>query len=245
MATTTTNFGWDIPQSTDLVKDGATAIAALGQDIDTALVDLKGGTTGQALLKASGSDLDFTWGSAASGGITLIQETVASTLSSLSFSAIPGTYKQLYLVWAGVRHSGTGSQFAIRFNNVSTTSYFLNGFQGQGSTFNVNGTDQTHLGGIGNDPIYAFGEATSNAAGYQTDCNGQLVIDNYASTTRTKNVKWNTGYFDNGVSRYNSVNSTSVFNSTTAITSIDIVRLTGSATFTNQNNSSIRLYGVS
>ena len=63
MATTTTNFGWDIPQSTDLVKDGATAIAALGQDIDTALVDLKGGTTGQALVKASGTDLDFTWSS--------------------------------------------------------------------------------------------------------------------------------------------------------------------------------------
>lgn len=61
MATTTTNFGWDIPQSTDLVKDGATAIAALGQDIDTALVDLKGGTTGQVLSKASNTDLDFTW----------------------------------------------------------------------------------------------------------------------------------------------------------------------------------------
>lgn len=61
MATTTTNFGWDIPQSTDLVKDGATAIAALGQDIDTAFVDLKGGTTGQVLSKASNTDLDFTW----------------------------------------------------------------------------------------------------------------------------------------------------------------------------------------
>ncbi len=61
MATTTTNFGWDIPQSTDLVKDGATAIAALGQDIDTALVDLKGGTTGQVLAKASNTDLDYTW----------------------------------------------------------------------------------------------------------------------------------------------------------------------------------------
>lgn len=61
MATTTTNFGWDIPQSTDLVKDGATAIAALGQDIDTALVDLKGGTTGQVLAKASATDLDFSW----------------------------------------------------------------------------------------------------------------------------------------------------------------------------------------
>jgi hypothetical protein len=61
MATTTTNFGWDIPQSTDLVKDGATAIAALGQDIDTALIDLKGGTTGQVLSKASGTDLDYSW----------------------------------------------------------------------------------------------------------------------------------------------------------------------------------------
>jgi hypothetical protein len=61
MATTTTNFGWDIPQSTDLVKDGATAIAALGQDIDTALVDLKGGTTGQVLSKTTNTDLDFTW----------------------------------------------------------------------------------------------------------------------------------------------------------------------------------------
>jgi len=61
MATTTTNFGWDIPQSTDLVKDGATAIAALGQDIDTAFVDLKGGTTGQVLAKASNTDLDYTW----------------------------------------------------------------------------------------------------------------------------------------------------------------------------------------
>ena len=70
MATTTTNFGWDIPQSTDLVKDGATAIAALGQDIDTALIDLKGGTTGQVLSKASNTDLDYTWVTDPGGDIT-------------------------------------------------------------------------------------------------------------------------------------------------------------------------------
>jgi hypothetical protein len=70
MATTTTNFGWDIPQSTDLVKDGATAIAALGQDIDTAFIDLKGGTSGQILSKASNTDLDYTWVSANPGDIT-------------------------------------------------------------------------------------------------------------------------------------------------------------------------------
>jgi hypothetical protein len=40
MATTTTNFGFDIPQSSDLVKNGATAIAELGQDIDTKFAGL-------------------------------------------------------------------------------------------------------------------------------------------------------------------------------------------------------------
>lgn len=70
MATTTPNFGFDIPQSTDLVKDGATAIAALGTDIDTAFVDLKGGTTGQVLAKASNTDLDYTWTSPNPGDIT-------------------------------------------------------------------------------------------------------------------------------------------------------------------------------
>ena len=72
MATTTTNFGWDIPQSTDLVKDGATAIAALGQDIDTAFVDLKGGSTFQILAKNSNSDLDFVWVTNDQGDITAV-----------------------------------------------------------------------------------------------------------------------------------------------------------------------------
>lgn len=58
---TTTNFGWETPDDTDLVKDGAAAMRTLGSAIDTSLVDLKGGTTGQVLAKASGTDLDFTW----------------------------------------------------------------------------------------------------------------------------------------------------------------------------------------
>lgn len=64
MATTTTNFGWTVPQSTDLVKDGATAISTLGSGIDTSFVYLKGGTTGQVLTKSSGTDLAFTWSDA-------------------------------------------------------------------------------------------------------------------------------------------------------------------------------------
>ena len=58
---TTTNFGWETPDDTDLVKDGAAAIRTLGGAIDTSLVDLKGGTTGQVLSKASNTDMDFSW----------------------------------------------------------------------------------------------------------------------------------------------------------------------------------------
>lgn len=58
---TTSNFGWTTPADTDLVKDGAAAIRTLGNGIDTSLVDLKGGTTGQVLSKNSNTDLDFTW----------------------------------------------------------------------------------------------------------------------------------------------------------------------------------------
>lgn len=57
----TTNFGWETPDDTDLVKDGAAAMRTLGNAIDASFVDLKGGTTGQVLAKASNTDLDYTW----------------------------------------------------------------------------------------------------------------------------------------------------------------------------------------
>jgi hypothetical protein len=37
MATTTPNYGWAVPTSTDLVKDGATAIETLGDAIDASM----------------------------------------------------------------------------------------------------------------------------------------------------------------------------------------------------------------
>jgi hypothetical protein len=58
---TTTNFGWETPDDTDLVKDGAAAIRTALGGVDTSFVDLKGGTTGQVLAKNSNTDLDFTW----------------------------------------------------------------------------------------------------------------------------------------------------------------------------------------
>lgn len=69
---TTTNFGWDTPDDTDYVTDGAAAMRELGQDIDTTLVDLKGGTTGQMLTKATNTDMDFVWASPNPGDITAV-----------------------------------------------------------------------------------------------------------------------------------------------------------------------------
>jgi hypothetical protein len=68
MATTTTNFGFDVPTSSDLVKNGATAIALLGQDIDTQFAGLtinaQTGTTYTA-VKADGLNAIVTMDNAA------------------------------------------------------------------------------------------------------------------------------------------------------------------------------------
>ena len=84
MATTTPNFGWSVPTSTDLVKDGATAIETLGDAIDASLVDLKGGTTGQVLKKNSNTDMDFIW--SADGGFTNPMTTTGDMIYSSSGS---------------------------------------------------------------------------------------------------------------------------------------------------------------
>lgn len=68
----TTNFGWETPDDTDLVKDGAAAMRTLGSAIDTSLVDLKGGTTGQILSKATNTDMDFAWITNDVGDITAV-----------------------------------------------------------------------------------------------------------------------------------------------------------------------------
>ena len=102
---TTTNFGWTTPNDTDLVKDGAAAIRTLGQSIDTSMMDLKGGTTGQVLAKNSNTDMDFVW-SADAAGMTNPMTTTGDTIYSSSGSTPArlgiGTSGQVLSVSAGV-----------------------------------------------------------------------------------------------------------------------------------------------
>jgi hypothetical protein len=93
MATVTPNFNWPVPTSTDLVKDGATAIEALGDSIDASLVDLKGGTTGQVLSKTSNTDMDFTW--VAADDTNAIQNTIVDAKGDLIAASAADTPARL------------------------------------------------------------------------------------------------------------------------------------------------------
>ena len=125
MATTTPNFGWSVPTSSDLVKNGATAIETLGDSIDASLVDLKGGTTGQVLAKASGTDMDFTWATASSSVNLLLNSNFA--------------LNQRAYVSAANLASGTYGFDRWKSNYTNTTLTFTASTQGQSLTINASG----------------------------------------------------------------------------------------------------------
>ena len=76
MTNPTSNFGWQMPEPTDLVTNLPADFEVFGQAVDTDFVDLLGGTTGQVLSKTSNTDLDFTW---------------TSNTQTLTFNAQTGT----------------------------------------------------------------------------------------------------------------------------------------------------------
>jgi hypothetical protein len=241
---TTTNFGWTTPADTDLVKDGAAAIRTVAGNIDTSLVDLKGGTTGQYLQKNSNTDLDYVWSTVSTGGMTLISETVASALSSLSFTSL-GSYKQLLLMYSGIRHSNNSTYFSVRFNNDSTSVYYTGGLQQSGATTATAMAAFDQLGGsAGGSTIFPFGGQASNAA-LSTDVMGSILIDNYTSSTKFKTITSNFHYYMAADAANVNMNAVHMYGNTSAITSLDIVRLSGAGTFSNSTNTTIRLYGIS
>jgi hypothetical protein len=99
MANPTTNFGWVMPTSTDLVTDLPADFAVFGQGVDTTMADLKGGTTGQVLAKASNTDMDFTWTADASGiPATIIDakgDLIAGTAADTAARLAVGTNGQI------------------------------------------------------------------------------------------------------------------------------------------------------
>jgi hypothetical protein len=131
MATTTPNFGWPVPTSTDYVKDGASSIEALGDAIDATVFGL--GTGAETVLS--------------SGAFT--------TSAALNLSnVLSSTYKfyNFYFYAAG----STTAQVNFRFRENVTdkaASYYGGGNYGlytggTGNWFNTNNAAQFGLNQI-------------------------------------------------------------------------------------------------
>lgn len=103
MATTTPNYGWDVPTSTDYAADGAVAIETLGDDIDATLYTALGG---------------------AYPGLRLVKkQTIGSGVTSISVtSAFSATYQNYKILFNADNATG-GSGITFQLNGITSSSY--------------------------------------------------------------------------------------------------------------------------
>ncbi len=120
MATTTPNYAWSVPTSTDYVKDGASAIETLGDSVDSTLYTALGG---------------------AYPGLRLVKkQTIGTTVSSVTVTdAFSATYENYFIKVSG----GVGSAdlaLNLTLGATATGYYWVGTSQQYGSTTVSGGT---------------------------------------------------------------------------------------------------------
>jgi len=142
---TTTNYSWETPDDTDLVKDGAAAIRTLGSSIDTTTKALNPsttlgdieyrsstantntrlavGSTGQVLTVAGGVPSWATpTSSAPSYSLINAGGTALTGATTITISGISGK-NQLFVTIIGCSSATGNSNFSIRLNSDSGSNY--------------------------------------------------------------------------------------------------------------------------
>ena len=247
---TTTNYNWETPDDTDLVKDGAAAIRTLGSSIDTTTKNLNPetttgdiayrsatantntrlgiGSTGQVLTVAAGVP---SWATpAAGGGMTLISTTAASG-GSVSLTSIAGTFKHLLVVMSDVSVTDN-SNLKIQFNSDTTaTRYRWTNIRGSNTTLSMvtDYEDAQVLVGATADGM--LGPNLGNL----DNTSGAFWVYNYTQNP----LKVVVGRFSSIVSVQKICEFDGLYNETAAVTSLQLTPTAG--TF---NGGSIFLYGV-
>jgi hypothetical protein len=156
MATTTPNYGWAVPTSTDLVKDGATAIETLGDSIDASM---------------------FTALGTKKAGMVLLNTTSFSAVANQALSSsLSATYKN-YRILINISTATLDTDIFLRLRNGvtdKTTNYNYGVYgrmaSGAGSVVSASGTT-TGLYIGSSDPI------TTNNNGYVIDLMNPFATD--------------------------------------------------------------------
>jgi hypothetical protein len=120
MATTTPNYGWAVPTSTDLVKNGATAIETLGDAIDASM------NTALGTKKA---------------GMVLLNTTSFSAVSSGSVSTVFSSTYSNYRI--DINFTSASSNPDLYFRIRSATTDLTSGYYG---SYGANTSDNSAWG---------------------------------------------------------------------------------------------------
>lgn len=236
---TTTNYSWTTPDDTALVKDGAAAIRSLGSSIDTTTKALNPsttlgdieyrsatantntrlgiGTSGQVLLVSGGVPA---WGTAASGGYTLLSTTTINA-ATVTVSSISQSYKHLFITIEDLDDTGGTARVDLQLNTDTGNNYYWGNLSYSGA-----GTSETST---------TYNKIRMANIVSATNATATINIPEYTSTKQHNiygNATWNNGDYCTTFNGY--------WNSANAVTSISILRPAGET-----YNGTMRIYGVS
>lgn len=117
MATTTPNYGWVVPTSTDLVKDGATAIETLGDSADATVKALNPETTlGDISYRSATANTKTRLGIGSTGNVLTVAGGVPTWAAPAGggklLQVVQGTYSTQTII-ASTSYTDTGLSLAI------------------------------------------------------------------------------------------------------------------------------------
>jgi hypothetical protein len=233
---TTTNYGWDTPDDTDLVKDGAAAIRTLGSSVDTTTKALNPsttlgdieyrsatadtntrlgiGTTGQVLTVTGGVPAWET-ASGATADWTLLNAggTALTGATTITVSGISGQ-SQLMIIVRGASSANALSEMSLRLNADTASNYIQVGMKLTNSADTYQNLSQT---------AFSLGKQDNNA-------NGKLVAGMWLSGTNSTNIKvgHQLGFGENfGSAQQEGFLTYNTYAGSSTISSVSIISSTG------------------
>lgn len=171
MATTTPNYGWPVPTSTDYVKDGATAIEALGDAIDATVFGLP---------KIE----------------TVVSSGTFTAVSAVNMSSVLSSTYSFYTLKLFATTSTTDALLSLRFRENTTdvtTTYIVSGgsLSNAGAFGNFNSGTDTQINILGSgasaDPVFGNVEILRYSA-----TQGNVTV--FDSNTRNSRLTFGAAY---------------------------------------------------